>query len=96
MRGGEDKVSVANTLPWSCIPNPTMGSAVSTTSVVSVWTTCPAKPTVLEAKDTIKQSRPGVKRFVHTRTAEISLLFEKIDLYNKPSQQNSPLKFNLG
>jgi len=67
MRGGEDKVSVANTLPWSCIPNPTMGSAVSTTSVVSVWTTCPAKPTVLEAKDTTKQSRSGGKTFKHGR-----------------------------
>lgn len=59
IRGGEDKVSVANTLLWSCIPNPTTGSAVSTTSVVSVWTTCPARPTVLEARDTAEYGRQG-------------------------------------
>ncbi|KAG7251689.1 hypothetical protein CRUP_005184, partial [Coryphaenoides rupestris] len=55
MRGGEDSVSVVNTPPCSWMPKPIIPSLSNKTSVVSVWTTCPARPTVLDARDTERQ-----------------------------------------
>lgn len=68
IRGGAERVSVANIPPCSWTPNPFRGSPLRVTSLDSVWTIWPPGPTELEAKDTAKQreTSPQKLAFIHS------------------------------
>lgn len=71
MSGGEVSVSVAKTPPCSWIPKPMMESLTRVTSVVSVCTTCPARPRVDDARDTAESREKDTQKRVSIVGGEI-------------------------